>query len=184
MLLLRVACRRTLPRASFNNSLRRLSTKENIYTIPNALTVSRIASCPVLAWAVLEGNYHLATGLLIYAGVTDLVCLSVNHLRMLPTHTGRWLPRTEIQHVLCSRHSSRPSSRQNPHDNTDSHSHNAKPDPRYVQPYPITQLKLLNCSSSPSCSHHLGQGRAPHPLRILDSLLHITLSSKLLECKP
>ncbi|CAE6536531.1 unnamed protein product [Rhizoctonia solani] len=46
---------------------------ENIYTIPNALTVSRILSCPVLGWAILEGRYGLATGLLFYAGITDWV---------------------------------------------------------------------------------------------------------------
>ncbi|CAE6394082.1 unnamed protein product [Rhizoctonia solani] len=46
---------------------------ENIYTIPNALTVSRIFACPVLGWAILEGRYGLATGLLFYAGITDWV---------------------------------------------------------------------------------------------------------------
>ncbi|KDN47665.1 hypothetical protein RSAG8_03455, partial [Rhizoctonia solani AG-8 WAC10335] len=44
---------------------------ENIYTIPNALTVSRVLACPVLGWAILDGRYGLATGLLFYAGVTD-----------------------------------------------------------------------------------------------------------------
>lgn len=47
--------------------------RENIYTIPNLLTASRILACPVLAWSILDGNYHLATGLLVYAGLTDLV---------------------------------------------------------------------------------------------------------------
>ncbi|KAG8762041.1 hypothetical protein FRC11_011530 [Ceratobasidium sp. 423] len=46
---------------------------ENIYTIPNALTVSRILACPILGWAILEGRYGLATGLLFYAGITDWV---------------------------------------------------------------------------------------------------------------
>ncbi|TEB36597.1 hypothetical protein FA13DRAFT_1705905 [Coprinellus micaceus] len=46
--------------------------RENIYTIPNILTVSRIVACPALGWAILGGNYHLATGLLVYAGLTDL----------------------------------------------------------------------------------------------------------------
>lgn len=49
--------------------------RENIYTLPNILTVSRILSCPVLGWSILEGNFHLATSLLVYAGLTDLVCL-------------------------------------------------------------------------------------------------------------
>ncbi|KAF9006189.1 CDP-alcohol phosphatidyltransferase-domain-containing protein [Cyathus striatus] len=49
------------------------SIRENIYTIPNLLTVSRIVACPVIGWSILQGNYHLATGLLVYAGLTDLV---------------------------------------------------------------------------------------------------------------
>jgi len=47
--------------------------KENIYTLPNFLTLSRIFSCPILGWSILDGNYHLATGLLVYAGLTDLL---------------------------------------------------------------------------------------------------------------
>src|SRR5436305_280826 len=48
--------------------------RENIYTIPNFLTASRIAACPVLGWCILDGNFSLATSLLVYAGLTDLVC--------------------------------------------------------------------------------------------------------------
>lgn len=47
--------------------------KTAIYTLPNLLTLSRIVSCPVLGYAILDGNFHLATGLLVYAGLTDLV---------------------------------------------------------------------------------------------------------------
>lgn len=46
---------------------------ENIYTLPNLLTVSRIVACPVLGWAILSDEYLTATGLLVYAGVTDWV---------------------------------------------------------------------------------------------------------------
>jgi cardiolipin synthase (CMP-forming) len=49
------------------------SVRENIYTFPNLLTVSRILACPVLGWSILESNFYLATSLLVYAGVTDLV---------------------------------------------------------------------------------------------------------------
>ncbi|KAJ7066449.1 CDP-alcohol phosphatidyltransferase-domain-containing protein [Mycena amicta] len=48
------------------------TTKENIYTLPNLLTLSRIAACPVLGWSVLNGEFHIATSLLVYAGLTDL----------------------------------------------------------------------------------------------------------------
>jgi cardiolipin synthase len=47
--------------------------RENIYTIPNLLTASRIFACPVLGWSILNGDHYLATGLLAYAGLTDLV---------------------------------------------------------------------------------------------------------------
>lgn len=49
------------------------SLRENIYTIPNALTLSRIISCPFLAWSILEGNFAVATGILAYAGISDSV---------------------------------------------------------------------------------------------------------------
>jgi len=53
---------------------RRPIFRENIYTIPNMLTVSRVFVCPVLGWSILNDNFYFATGLLVYAGLTDLVC--------------------------------------------------------------------------------------------------------------
>lgn len=50
--------------------------RENIYTIPNLLTLSRIVACPVLGWAIVHDEFYLATGLLAYAGLTDLVRVS------------------------------------------------------------------------------------------------------------
>ncbi|KIM68287.1 hypothetical protein SCLCIDRAFT_13828 [Scleroderma citrinum Foug A] len=47
------------------------TVRENIYTIPNFLTLSRILACPVLGWSILHNDFHLATGLLIYAGLSD-----------------------------------------------------------------------------------------------------------------
>jgi cardiolipin synthase len=52
---------------------RKPSLRENIYTFPNLLTVSRIAACPVLGWSILSDNYSAATCLLLYAGITDWV---------------------------------------------------------------------------------------------------------------
>ncbi|KAF8347953.1 CDP-alcohol phosphatidyltransferase-domain-containing protein [Amanita rubescens] len=46
--------------------------RENIYTLPNLLTLSRIVACPILGWSILQNDYHLATALLVYAGLTDL----------------------------------------------------------------------------------------------------------------
>lgn len=58
---------------SSGSSNNKPTLRENIYTLPNLLTLSRICACPVLGWSILDGNYHLATGLLVYAGLTDLV---------------------------------------------------------------------------------------------------------------
>lgn len=55
------------------SSQRKPSLRENIYTFPNLLTVSRIAACPVLGWSILSDNYSVATCLLLYAGITDWV---------------------------------------------------------------------------------------------------------------
>lgn len=50
--------------------------RENIYTIPNALTVSRIIACPILGYSIVQGDFVLATGLLAYAGISDWVSVS------------------------------------------------------------------------------------------------------------
>lgn len=65
----------SLPPAQGNGSRNETSviTRENIYTIPNALTLSRILVCPVLGWSILDGNFQLASGILVYAGVSDWV---------------------------------------------------------------------------------------------------------------
>ncbi|QRW02976.1 sterol O-acyltransferase [Ceratobasidium sp. AG-Ba] len=61
------------PHKKNNSNADKPTLRENIYTIPNALTASRILACPVLGWSILEGRYGVATGLLLYAGVTDWV---------------------------------------------------------------------------------------------------------------
>ena len=60
--------------------------RENIYTLPNLLTMSRILACPVLGWAVIDGNFTLATSLLAYAGITDLVSWSACKIRRANTN--------------------------------------------------------------------------------------------------
>lgn len=72
---------RTLPfiplcRFSTEQPKRKPALRENIYTLPNLLTASRILACPVIGWSVLKGHFDLATSLLVYAGLTDLVCSS------------------------------------------------------------------------------------------------------------
>lgn len=54
-----------------------LPLRENIYTIPNLVTASRIFACPVLGWSILAGDFRTATLLLAYAGVSDWVLMLV-----------------------------------------------------------------------------------------------------------
>ncbi|KAG8221047.1 phosphatidyl synthase [Butyriboletus roseoflavus] len=51
----------------------RPTLRENIYTLPNLLTASRILACPVLGWSIFHDDFYLATGLLVYAGFSDIV---------------------------------------------------------------------------------------------------------------
>ncbi|KAL7894053.1 CDP-alcohol phosphatidyltransferase domain-containing protein [Trichoderma sp. SZMC 28014] len=46
---------------------------EDIYTIPNFLTVTRIAASPVIGYLILQDANTWAVGLLAYAGLSDLV---------------------------------------------------------------------------------------------------------------
>lgn len=46
---------------------------ENIWTLPNALTVSRLIACPFLGYFIVHNQMGYAVALLAYAGVTDLV---------------------------------------------------------------------------------------------------------------
>lgn len=47
--------------------------KDKVYTIPNVLCVTRIVMSPYLGYVILQDNYSLALGLMVFAGVTDLV---------------------------------------------------------------------------------------------------------------
>ncbi|OAA54433.1 phosphatidyl synthase [Cordyceps fumosorosea ARSEF 2679] len=46
---------------------------EDIYTLPNILTMSRLVAAPVIGYFVLHDSHAWAAGLLAYAGVTDLL---------------------------------------------------------------------------------------------------------------
>ena len=47
--------------------------KENIFTIPNALTASRILMTPFLGYFILNNHHQLAFYTFTLAGITDLV---------------------------------------------------------------------------------------------------------------
>ncbi|KAH8799017.1 cardiolipin synthase-like protein, partial [Hyaloscypha sp. PMI_1271] len=53
--------------------LTQLTPHENIYTVPNILTFSRLVAAPVIGYLVLHDYHAWAVGLFAYAGITDLV---------------------------------------------------------------------------------------------------------------
>ena len=46
---------------------------ENVYTVPNILTFSRLVAAPVIGYLLIHGHHKPALSLLAYAGVTDLI---------------------------------------------------------------------------------------------------------------
>lgn len=60
--------RKVLPK-----SIGTLTPHENIYTIPNLLTFSRLIATPFIGYALLHDAHAWALGLFVYAGVSDLL---------------------------------------------------------------------------------------------------------------
>ncbi|KAF4629393.1 hypothetical protein G7Y89_g8753 [Cudoniella acicularis] len=61
------------PKKPLMKALKQLTPHENIYTIPNILTFSRLIAAPVIGYLVLHDQHAWAVGLFAYAGITDLV---------------------------------------------------------------------------------------------------------------
>lgn len=66
---------RLSPKALRANIASKLSAlpHENIYTLPNILTFSRLLAAPAIGYLVLQNQHAWAVGLFAYAGITDLV---------------------------------------------------------------------------------------------------------------
>lgn len=62
--------------------------REYIYTLPNALTLSRILVTPVIGYYVLQGELGVATSLLFVAGASDMVRASSSFRRILLTSSN------------------------------------------------------------------------------------------------
>lgn len=56
-----------------SNPLSDSTLHEDIYTLPNILTFSRLVAAPFIGYFVLHDSHAWAAGLLVYAGVTDLL---------------------------------------------------------------------------------------------------------------
>lgn len=50
-----------------------IPSHENIYTLPNILTFSRLIAAPIVGYLIIHDLHIPALGLFIYAGITDLV---------------------------------------------------------------------------------------------------------------
>lgn len=48
--------------------------RENVYTIPNAITAARLAMTPYLGHLILSERHGLALVLVAIAGISDVVC--------------------------------------------------------------------------------------------------------------
>lgn len=55
------------------SNIPRITSHENIYTLPNILTVSRLIAAPVVGYLVVKEQHVWAVALFAYAGITDLV---------------------------------------------------------------------------------------------------------------
>lgn len=65
-----LSCRRPLIPTRL---LASLNPHENIYTVPNILTLSRLLSAPVIGYLIIHEQHLPALALFVYAGITDLV---------------------------------------------------------------------------------------------------------------
>ncbi|KAI0860977.1 hypothetical protein F4860DRAFT_183887 [Xylaria cubensis] len=61
------------PKKGIRKVLPSLTPHENIYTVPNLLTFSRLVAAPFIGYAILHDAHTLALGLFAYAGVSDLL---------------------------------------------------------------------------------------------------------------
>jgi cardiolipin synthase len=52
-------------------SMAKTTLHENIYTIPNILTASRLVAAPFIGYCILHDYHATALGLFAYAGITD-----------------------------------------------------------------------------------------------------------------
>ena len=57
--------------------------KEDIYTIPNMLSMTRLALSPYIGYSIIQGNYKVALGVFGVAAITDLVLFPDNHIQNL-----------------------------------------------------------------------------------------------------
>ena len=54
------------------HNLRKLLTKEQLFTIPNFMSLFRLALVPFILWIYLTGEYSIAAALVLLSALTDI----------------------------------------------------------------------------------------------------------------
>lgn len=65
--------KQTLVKERVRGKFEEVVERENIFTIPNYLTVGRAVLSPYIGYVIVQGDMPLAIGLLVAAGVSDFV---------------------------------------------------------------------------------------------------------------
>uniref|UniRef100_A0A1B6LKR0 cardiolipin synthase (CMP-forming) n=1 Tax=Graphocephala atropunctata TaxID=36148 RepID=A0A1B6LKR0_9HEMI len=60
-------------KSKMKEKMEEIIERENVWTVPNLLCVSRIAAAPYLGYLILEQDFHWALGLLTVAAITDML---------------------------------------------------------------------------------------------------------------
>lgn len=65
--------KRTLVKEKVREKIEEVVERENIFTIPNYLTVGRAILSPYIGYVIVQGDMPFAIGLLVAAGISDFV---------------------------------------------------------------------------------------------------------------
>ncbi|XP_075222999.1 cardiolipin synthase isoform X2 [Lycorma delicatula] len=60
-------------KSKMKEKMEEIIERENVWTVPNMLCIARIAVSPYLGYLIMHSDYNLALGLVMLAGVTDLL---------------------------------------------------------------------------------------------------------------
>lgn len=71
--------RKTKVTEKVREKMEEIVERENVFTIPNLLCVGRGALAPYLGYVIVQQHYSLGMGLLIFAGITDIVSIKPSY---------------------------------------------------------------------------------------------------------
>lgn len=71
--------RKTKVKEKVREKMEEIVERENVFTIPNLLCVGRGALAPYLGYVIVQQHYALGMGLLVFAGITDIVSIQSSY---------------------------------------------------------------------------------------------------------